>query len=328
MKKSAVVSLTLFPALLLVISAIFISNAEIPAGYAGTPFPPGSAPRELMGKIYFNEFDCGAINVSFYADDAWDGAENRNKLGQTAGPAFYTTNTPWDRDSFYAEGLSYPNGVYYPNPNDTTIHDCYIGASHPSNWTKWTVHVSKAGKYYISSCWSAMDSRMIFTINFLNGTKTVSTPTMDLPGGNSYHAWRLFKDFASVTLDTGVQVMHFQNGSMHLNQDFLYFATDSNAFNFPVTSTIQHNMKPVKAESPAISISWNTVRFTLKDAGMTKVSVFDCLGREIVPVLEKSLFAGDHSVALNTAGLKQGVYFLQIMHNGEKSVIRFHTLAR
>jgi hypothetical protein len=313
--------------LLLVITATTISTAEIPAGYAGLPFPPGSAPRELLGRINFNEYDLGGKNVAWYADDAWGGAINRRASHDTAGPAFFATNgNSTDRDTFYAAGALWPNGVRYPNPVDTSVQDIYIGASHPSNFTKWTVHVSKAGKYWISSYWAAMDGTMAFTISLLNGTKTTTTGLISITSvTQSYHAWRKYPDCASIQADTGVQVLHFQNGSMHLNQDFLYFAADSGQF---PTGILQPSLNPAKTESPAISISQNKVRFTLKDAGMTKISVFDCLGREIRVVLNKNLAAGDQRVAFSTANLKQGVYFLHITHNAATAVMRFQTIGK
>jgi hypothetical protein len=327
MKKLSTVSTVLFLALLGIISASSVSNAEIPAGYTGLPFPPGSAPRELLGRINFVDFDIGAINVSWYADDAWDGAPSRNKVGVTIGPAFFATNgNTTDRDTFYAGSAMWPNGVRYPDPVDTSVQDVYIGASHPSNFTKWTVHVSKAGKYWISSDWSAMDANMIFTISLLNGTKTTTTGQITLHSvTQSYHAWRRYPDCASIQADTGVQVLYFQNGSMHLNQDYLYFSADSGKY---PTGTVQPSLNPAKAASPAISISQNTVRFTLKDAGLTKVSIFDCLGREIGLVLNKNLAAGNHTASVNTAKLKQGVYFLHIKHNETNEVMRFQTIGK
>jgi hypothetical protein len=325
MKKTS--TLPLLPALLFVIVVISVSSAEIPAGYAGLPFPPGSPTRELMGRINFNEYDLGGKNVAWYADDAWGGAINRRASHDTAGPAFFATNgNSTDRDTFYAAGALWPNGVRYPNPVDTSVQDIYIGASHPSNFTKWTVHVLKAGKLWISSDWSAMDANMIFTISLLNGTKTTTTGQISIPSvTQSYHAWRRHSDFASIQADTGVQVLYFQNGSMHLNQDYLFFAADSGTY---PTGVMQPSLKPAKAASPAISLSHNTVRFTLKDAGMTKVSVFDCLGREIGVVLNKNLAAGDHSVAFGMANLKQGVYFLHITHNATNTVMRFQTIGK
>jgi hypothetical protein len=62
------------------------------------------------------------------------------------------------------------------------------------------------------------------------------------------------------------------------------------------------------------------VRFSLPDAGGTKVSVFDCLGKEIAKVLDQNLTAGKHSLALSEIGLKNGIYFVRMEH-GKVSVI-------
>jgi hypothetical protein len=319
----------LFVASISVVSFLFsLANAEIPAGYAGTPFPPGSAPRELNGRINFNEYDLGGKNVAWYQDDAWDGAPNRKGIDE-AGPAFYETCTAWDRDTFYADGVSWPNGVLYPDPTDTTIHDFYIGAAHANTFVKWTVHVSKAGKYWISAYWSAMDVNLAYTVSLLNGTNTTTTGLISKPAiTQSYHAWRRFADFASIQADTGVQVLYFQDASTHLNQDYLYFASDSGKFPpFPNSTAIaQPALKPAKAESPSVSISQNTIRFTLNDAGMTKVSVFDCLGKEVSQIIDRNLAGGEHTFTFNTLKLKQGVYFLHITHNGNAGVVRFQNL--
>jgi hypothetical protein len=286
-------------------------SAEIPAGYTGKPFPNGSGPRELNGRINFDDFDIGGINVAFFADDAWDGSAKRNKAGETTGPAFFTTNgNSTDRDTFYAAGVSYPNGVRYPDPKDTTAQDCYIGASHPSNFTKWTVHVSKAGKYWISAYWAAMDGTMAFTVNFYNGTKTATTGQISLVNPvQSYHGWRLFRDCASVTLDTGVQVMHFQNGSMHLNQDYLFFASDSGKFQ---TAIRRPAVAPENRTAFGIRQDHRGLSFTLDNPGLTRVKMFDCLGRQVATLLDRSLPAGYHSIALNRRAIGRGIYFVRL----------------
>ena len=303
-----------------------LSIAEIPAGYAGTPFPPGSAPRELIGRINFSEYDLGGKNVAWYADDAWGVAPNRRASHDTAGPAFFCTNdNTSDRDTFYAAGVVWPNGVRYPDPVDTMVQDCYNGASHANSWTKWTVHVSTAGKYWISSIWSAMEEPAQYYVKFLNGADTVSTPLIKFQQEASYHAWRKYADFASVQLDTGVQVLYFQNGSNHLNQDFLFFATDSGQF---PTGIMMPGMNPATTASPAISVTGARIFFTLKDAGRTKVSVFNCLGKELTTVLDRSLTPGDHNVSFNRTNLKPGVYFVHISHNSVSAAARFEVIAR
>jgi Secretion system C-terminal sorting domain len=323
MKNARSSSKFLLAALAAATVLVSLANAEIPAGYKGLPFPPGSAPRELQGRINFNEYDLGGKNVAWYQDDDYGGAPNRKNI-DIAGPAFYCTNdNVVDRDTFYAAGIVWPNGVRYPNPVDTMVQDCYIGASHANTWVKWTVHVTKPGKYWISSFWAADAYPIMFHINFLNGSKTISTPTDTIKGSGSYHAWRKYSDFTSVQLDSGVQVMHFVNESYHLNQDFLYFATDSGQFQ---TGISRSSPKATNTGACDLSINRETVRFSLPDAGKTKISVFDCLGREIMPVLNKTLSAGSHSAPLNTASLRKGIYFVRMEHNNTLFVARFqHT---
>jgi hypothetical protein len=289
---------------------ISISNAAIPAGYTGTTYPSGSAPREIPGRIDFKDYDIGGLNVTFYADDR-AGQYGSSAAGRTdAGehPAFYWT---WhaDQDFFYPDSGNLNSGaVRYPS-TDTSISDYYIGASHPTNYTKWTVHVAKAGTYWISSIWGGENGSFDFTISFLNGAKTVTTSLIHCNGTGSYHKWRLFPDFASVQLDTGVQVLYFQNGSMHLNQDFLFFAADKGQFPTGLRQPVgmKHDQRDF-----TISINQKTVRFTLADAGKTNVSVFDCLGRKMMTLLDRTLAAGDHSVAMDLKRFQPGVYFVRL----------------
>jgi hypothetical protein len=308
---------------------VSLANAEIPAGYAGKPYPLGSTPKELPGRLNFSEYDLGGLNVSFYADDrkgtgyGSDSAKValRKQGGDTDWPSMYGTNQSiWDLDTFYTDGVVWPHGVRYPSATDTTISDFYIGASHGNSWTKWTVHVSKAGKYWISSIWTAMEQPAHFQISFLNGDKTVTTPTDTFTGVASYHAWKKLSDFASVQLDTGVQVVFFQNGTNHLNQDFLYIAADSGMF---MTGISPSSQKSTSTGPCDLSVNRETIRFTLPDVGKTKISVFDCLGREIMPVLNKTLSAGSHSALLNTANLKKGIYFVRMEHNNIAVVAKF-----
>jgi hypothetical protein len=310
-------------------------NAAIPSGYTGKPYPSGSAPRELNGRINFKDYDLGGLNVSFYADDkAGDGtaqgstAAGRDNDGDASHPAFWATyDNPGDLDSLYLNGTSYPHGVRYPSATDTSIHDYYIGASHPNSWNKWTVHVSKAGKYWISSIWAASNSSIDFTISFLNGTNVTKTPTIHFDNNSyvSYHSWRPFNDFVSVQLDSGVQVMYFQNASYHLNQDFLFFAADSGQF----TTALEHPVsKAIDKSHLGLSISKGLITFSIPDAGMTKVSIFDCLGREIAKILDRNLNAGAHTSAFSEAALRQGVYFMHVTHNAATAVQRFEVLAK
>jgi hypothetical protein len=326
------------------VGALFVSFsiAAIPSGYIGLPYPPGSGPKEIPGRINFHEYDYVSPSkgktegVTFVQDDkaGMYGSASAGRDGKTAGFAF-DSNTSWpgfyltwhaDHDTFYATGVTYPNGTPYPS-SDTSLanSDWYIGASHPNGMTKFTIHVPKAGKYWISSIWGADAYPIKFHINFFNGATTVSTPTVTINGSGSYHAWRKYSDFASIQLDSGVQVMQFQNESYHLNQDFLFIAADSNQF----TTGLQQPVA-LRNNHDGFNISFNqkSVRFFLPDAGMSKISIFDCLGREIGHVLNKNLAAGEHAVPVAMGNLKQGVYFLHIQHNATTAVMRFQAIGK
>jgi hypothetical protein len=304
---------------------ISISSAEIPAGYTGTPYPAGHGPWEIPGRIDFLNYDQGGLNVSFYADDRagmfYSSAATRTDPGEH--PGFYKTyQGPADNDSVTI------NGVRYRFPStDPTKNDWYIGASHANSWTKWTVHVAKAGKYWISSVWGAESHPISFQVIFVNGTKTATVTTPNLNGTGSYHDWAIYSDVASIQLDSGVQVFQFQNKINHLNQDFIYFLEDSGKFNYSAAVGLPA-IKPAKSAAFDLSINRGTVRFTLPDAGLTKISVLNCLGRDIGCVLNTYLGAGDHTTLLPMASLKQGVYFLHIKHNAENTVVRFEAVGK
>ena len=175
-----------------------VSQATIPAGYPGRPYPPGSAPHEIPGRISFHDYDyvppsLGQSNGVTFVQDDQAYAANSNAGGRdgkipgipadsdNAWPALYLTWHVPSSDTFYAAGVVYPNGTRYPG-SDTSVNDWYIGASHPDGMTKYTIHVPKAGKYWISSIWAADSWPVTFHVNFLNGTTTVSTPAVTLNG--------------------------------------------------------------------------------------------------------------------------------------------------
>jgi hypothetical protein len=57
--------------------------------------------------------------------------------------------------------------------------------------------------------------------------------------------------------------------------------------------------------------------------GKAGISIFDCLGREIMPVLDRTIAAGSHSVMLNENNFRRGVYFVRMEHGGVSSVVKF-----
>lgn len=314
-----------------------LSNAAVPSDYKGVPYPLGSAPKEIPGRINFHDYDKGGPGVSFLQDDMasghWGGcfAGLRDTGiyadGDSDHPSFTMTNhfsSP--NDTFYPASASYPNGVRYPSPDTSfAANDWYIGACHPNNWFNVTIHAPKTGKYWISAFWTAMLDTIQYQIFFIGtqyaATKdTIKTDTINLSGSNSYHAWRRYSDFVSVQLDSGVQIMKFYNETYHLNQDYLYFAADSG--DFP-TGIDQPNSKTAPKARSNLSIWRDCLKFSVPDAGKTRIVIYDCLGREMLTLLDKSIAAGSHILTFNSTCLKRGIYFLRMQHGTAATVAKF-----
>jgi hypothetical protein len=67
--------------------------------------------------------------------------------------------------------------------------------------------------------------------------------------------------------------------------------------------------------------SSTTISFTLPQAGVVKIGVFDVLGREVNGMKDghvraMSLQAGPHNVAFDGSGLASGVYFVRMEAGG------------
>ncbi|HUI92698.1 MAG TPA: hypothetical protein VLX68_10665 [Chitinivibrionales bacterium] len=315
-----------------------ISYAAVPAGYGGRPYPMISGPsgscynchipHEVPGRIDFHHYDVGGPNVSFSQKDTAYGlasaggtAGGRDNDGDHTWPAFFLTWHP-DHDTLYAAGVNYPSGARYPVA-DTAVSDWYIGSCHSGDWTKFTIHVPKAGTYWISSIFAAAAATIQFHISFMTDTRTANTPSITFQGTGSSHAWRQFNDFASVALDSGLQVMQFYNESDGISQDFIYIAADSGHFTLATNRMFQMTAAD---NTFHIVISDTRAGFSLPDAGRTEVLIIDCGGRKLSDLADRSMSAGRHIFPI--PDLLPGVYFLYVKHNGNDAVVKFQNIVK
>ena len=58
------------------------------------------------------------------------------------------------------------------------------------------------------------------------------------------------------------------------------------------------------------------ISFVLPVSSVVKLKVFNLLGNEITTLLNEQLFAGEHTVPFNAAGLSSGIYFYALTVNG------------
>ena len=111
--------------LAIVFLLVSIPNAAIPAGYIGKPYPPGSAPHEIPGRVNFHDYDsvppslgnsqgvlfCRTIcPVSAGSNAGGKDAKLRHtRDSDKTWPAFWFTNDNiYDLDTFYADGVNGP----------------------------------------------------------------------------------------------------------------------------------------------------------------------------------------------------------------------------
>ena len=204
------------------LAAALPAIADIPAGYKGTPYL--GTPRAVPGRIDFEDYDMGGVNVAWKSDDkAGQGvapgstAANRANDGEKDHPAFYITNSnPGEVDKL-------PDGTLYPSAENPK--SIYIGAAHGTDYANITINVAKTGSYWISAHFASQPDQIKCHLSF-NGTN--KTPGLTLVGTKDYHAWKYYKNFAKVELEAGVQVMQFMLDSYHLNWDYVYLAADTN----------------------------------------------------------------------------------------------------
>ena len=58
------------------------------------------------------------------------------------------------------------------------------------------------------------------------------------------------------------------------------------------------------------------ISYSVKEAGLVKIKVFDILGSEVAELVNESKDTGNHSVEFNAANLPSGVYIYTLQVNG------------
>jgi len=216
--------------------------AAIPAGYMGTPFDPAVAggagivpasvkagPYALPGRISFVNYDMGGDGVGYHTD-----AHYTTKAGdgyRSDRPSATMSKTRPDAPDIYYDTGSALDGTTYPNATDL---DFYVGSVHPGDWFNFTVDVKTAGTYTLSQVFSTGngppggeggDGQMELDI-FVNGTKMTTWHTVfpDYQNKANFHNWKPYPNYATLTLEAGLQVIKFQAPYKHLNLDYVDFA--------------------------------------------------------------------------------------------------------
>jgi MYXO-CTERM domain-containing protein len=218
------------------------AHAAIPAGYKGLPFDPAVAggkaipatvtagPYSLPGRLDFVNYDLGGLNVGYFTGDHIGcGGDGYRTDGQT--PTLCKTNA-MEGDVWYDTDPAL-DGTQYPS---TTGADFYIGAAHPNDYVNITVNVKTAGMYSLSSAWAsgngppggeggngAMELK-IYSNGAMPALVDWKSTFPNYQTATNYHKWKAYPNFATITLEAGVQVIKMELQAFHLNLSYVQFS--------------------------------------------------------------------------------------------------------
>lgn len=127
------------------------------------------------------------------------------------------------------------------------------------------------------------------------------------------------KFYFQYLVKTTEEIIMVSSKQVTITSEFIYITI--NSWGTPSASNyITNPYGYLGQNSPNPFYSETTIRYTLQKPGDIRLSVIDLCGRE-VSLLEKSFKeAGDHSVNFNATGLKPGIYFCKLSHDGFSSV--------
>lgn len=205
--RSIVVSLLLASAL--VGTAAAPSAAAVPASYKGTPFK--GVAQAVPGRIEFENVDLGGFGVAYDVDHHENTASGADYRPGEDIPQISRTNTGEFKDNR-------PDMTLYPSADKP--QEYYVGWAHAGDWLKLTIDVKQAGTYKVSSTFASDPDKIRFKMSVNDGALP---GVIELEGTKDFHVWKEYKDFASVDLEAGLQVLRFELEIEHLQYDYLEF---------------------------------------------------------------------------------------------------------
>lgn len=186
---------------------VSLGAAAVPASYKGTPYK-GTA-QAIPGRIEFENVDLGGFGVAYDVDHHENTASGKDYRPGEDIPQISRTNTGEFMDKR-------PDMSLYPSAAKPQEH--YIGWAHAGDWVKLTVDVKQAGTYKVSSTFASDPDEIRFDMHFNDGTLP---GVIELEGTKDFHVWKEYRDFATVELEAGLQVLQFSLEIEHLQYDYL-----------------------------------------------------------------------------------------------------------
>jgi hypothetical protein len=171
------------------------AHAQVPAGYAGTPWH--DSVQVIPGILEPEKYDEGASGITWFDTGPHIGAYTARNSGVDLDPVKTTDPTV-------------PGSAV-----KAVAGNIYWGWLENNEWLKMTVNVKQAGTYAIHAMVGTAMNNTSFKVDALQGTDSVSSGALVLPFTGTcpvecYHYWNYVKDAGEIQLKAGIQVVRLQ----------------------------------------------------------------------------------------------------------------------
>jgi hypothetical protein len=202
-----------FSSITLMVVAFFFSwNSSYGQRYMGKPFKDSlhHAIQTIPGRLQCALYDLGGEGIAYHDNDSTN--QGSGKLNPADGSYLNEFRMKEGVDISYTKFREpqIDNNAYnlVMPPKD----QLYIGWTSPGEWVKYTVIVKEAGTYTLSIIYTSnQGGKISISVNDMDQTGPADIPSTyikeDPVQWRQWHHWNYLKDFTSVQLDKGTQVI-------------------------------------------------------------------------------------------------------------------------
>ena len=284
---------------LIILSALLCgAYAQYPADYKGAPYsgaPANSQPQTIPGRVYMGYYDEGGEGVAYHDNDSINHGVLWGNFRPTEG-----VDVEWTKeDDYWADSAGnkvVPQHVYL------------IGWTGAGEWVNYTVNIQTAGKYYVSGMMSKDTGTIVRNIVIDN--KDI-IGVIDVSATGWWHQWRYYRNITVVNLPAGkhlIKIYELGEGNMQ------YFDFDLQGAGARISP---ESLRPLQSALHASQRNGQAVlNFSLASPGKVTACIYNPEGKRLLSFDKEFSTAGTRAASLDVSRLAQGIYFVDLMHNG------------
>jgi hypothetical protein len=158
------------------------------------------------------------------------------------------------------------------------------------------------------------------------GNKTKNTPTSKwnvLTNDYDRRTYQYYADTLNCTFATSLPAYSGSQGGFPVG-DLNWFPDKKAAWVIWLTDVNDKNSSPnsftLNQNYPNPFNPSTKITFSLKNSGLTNLSVYNILGEKVVTLINSNLAAGAHEFSFNASKFSSGIYFYRLESNGSYQV--------